>query len=222
MDQAQGIEAQEIDAMRQNCTSMLDAIGTTLSAQAASSAQQSPIVVCEQPRTGGRGRPMVQIDPIALQQLLELRGPENTAKILGCNTRTVRRRALDLGLVQPGAPVFTHETQPDGSVLKVYHRRKETHSADEEVYTAVDAVLRAYPEMGREKMIAAVKAEGVSATRRQVEAALLTLRGVSDPRKHRPIQRRVYTVPGSNYIWHHDGQHGMFFTRRNLHFSILH
>ena len=191
---------------------MLSSIDTAVSTRPANLlAQHHPIEVSEKTHTGKRGRPGIEIDAIALQQLLELRGPEGTAMFLGCSTRTVRRRALDLGLVCPGRPVFTYENQPDGTISKVYHRREEVHSTDEEVHIAVAALLETYPEIGREKMVAAVKVGGVSATRRQVEAALLMLRGPSNSKTRKPIQRRMYTVPGSNYMWHHDGQHGWYF-----------
>ena len=198
--------------MQQNCTSMAEAIDTAVSTQSAEcSPHNLPVTVSQQAHTSKRGRPPIEVDTVALQQLLELRGPESTGKLLGCSSRTVRRRALELGLVQPGAPVFTYEAQPDGSVSKVFHRQESVHSADEEVRIAVSAILETYPDIGREKMVAAIKGQGVSATRRQVEAALLALRGPSQSRTQKPIQRRVYTVPGSNYLWHHDGQHGPFF-----------
>ena len=190
---------------------MLEAVDAVASIRPANhNVHCSPVTISHQVHTGNRGRPAIEVDPTALQQLLELRGPESTGRLLGCSSRTVRRRALELGLVQPGAPVFTHETQPDGSVSRVFHRQESVHSTDEEVYSAISAVLETYPDLGREKMLAAVKGQGVSATRRQVEAALLMQRGPSESGKRRPIQRRVYTVPGSNYLWHHDGQHGLF------------
>jgi len=199
--------------MQQNCASMVEAIDSVVSTQVIEyDLQCSPVTVSDQAHTGKRGRPAVEVNPVAFEQLLELRGPKSTGQLLGCSYRTVRRRALELGLARPGPPVFTHETQPDGNVLKVFHRPESVHNTDEEVCTAVSAVLEIYPDMGREKMVAAVKARGVSTTRRQVEAALLTLRGPPDSGKRRPIQRRVYTVPGSNYLWHHDGQHGSSFT----------
>lgn len=210
--------------MQQNCASMVAAIDSVVSAQITDSnydSQRSPVTVSEQVHTGKHGRPAVEVNPVALEQLLELRGPKSTGKLLGCSYRTIRRRALELGLAQPGPPVFTYETQPDGNVLKVFHRPESAHNTDEEARIAVSAVLEIYPDMGREKMIAAVKARGVLATRRQVEAALLTLRGSPDSRKRRPIQRRVYTVPGSSYLWHHDGQHGSSFTwYRTLSWSL--
>ena len=201
--------------MQQNCAAMVDAIDALVNTRTIARGEQcSPVPISEQVHTGKRGRPATKINPVALQQLLELRGPKDTGELLGCSTRTIRRRALQLGLAQPGSAVFTHETQPDGSTSRVFHRRESVHSTDEEVHTAVFAVLQTYPDLGREKMIAALKAQGFSVTRRQVEATLLALRGPSASRR-RPIQRRVYTVPGSNYLWHHDGQHGLSFTHHH-------
>ena len=189
---------------------MLDSIDAVISTQPTDHLTQHhcPIAVSEQIHTGERGRPAVRIDPVALQQLLDLRGPVGAGEFLGCSTRTVRRRALELGLVHAGGPVFTYEHQPDGTVSKVYHRREEVHSTDEEVHVTIATVLETYPEIGREKVVAALKAEGISTTRRQVAAALLMLRGPSSSRTRKQIQRRTYTVPGANYMWHHDGQHG--------------
>lgn len=170
-------------AMQQNCASMVEAIDAVASTQSTDHSPHClPVTVSQQAHTGKRGRPVIEVNPVALQQLLELRGPESTGKLIGCSSRTVRRRALELGLVQPCAPVFTHEAQPDGSVSIVFHRRESVHSTDEEVYIGVSAVLGTYPDIGREKMLAAVKGQGVSATRRQVEAALLALRGPSGSR----------------------------------------
>ena len=194
----------------QNCEAMIRAMDAAISIQRVNHDPEcSPVTVSERIHTGKRGHPAVDIDPIALQQLLELRGPVDTAKFIGCSTCTVQQQALDLGLAQPGAAVFTYETQPDGSVAKVFCHRESTHSTNEVVHAAVSTVLEVYPNLGREKMISAVKAQGVLATRRQVEAALLVLRGPLDSRYRKPINRRTYTVPGSNYLWHHDGQHGL-------------
>jgi len=209
-DQAEGFTAHEMSTMQQNCTGMVEAIDAVAAQIVDHDIQGSPVAVSQKNHTGKRGRPAIEVDAVALQQLLELRGPGSTGELLGCSSKTVRRRALELGLVQPGAPVITHEVQPDGSISSVFHRRESQSNTDEEVCAAVSAVLETYPDFGREKLLAAVKAQGVSATRRQVEATLLLLRGPSESRNRRPIQRRVYTVPGSNYLWHHDGQHGLF------------
>ena len=149
--------------MQQNCVTMVNTINGAISTLN-HGPQRSPVTISEQTHIGKRGRPTTEIDPVALQHLLELRGPQDTGKLLGCSTRTIRRRALESGLAQPGAPISTDETQSDGSVLKVFHHRESARDTDEEVHIAVSVVLETYPDMGREKMIAAVKARSVSAT----------------------------------------------------------
>ena len=196
--------------MLQNCEAMVHAIDTFVLTQCINTDPHcSPVTISKWIHSGQCGRPAIAINPMALQQLLELRGPVDTANFLGCSTCTVRRQALKLGLAQPSAAVFTYEAQPDGSVSKVFHRQESTRGTNEAVRVAVSAALEVYPNLGREKMLSAIKAKGVSATRRQVEAALLMLRGPSDSKNRKPIQQRTYTVPGSNYLWHHDSQHGL-------------
>ncbi|KZT23192.1 hypothetical protein NEOLEDRAFT_1018521, partial [Neolentinus lepideus HHB14362 ss-1] len=55
---------------------------------------------------GRRGRPSIQIDRDFLEAALTLRGPAGVASVVKCSARTIRRRALDLGLVEPGPPVY--------------------------------------------------------------------------------------------------------------------
>lgn len=69
----------------------------------------APLVVSRKIKSGHRGRPRVEIDSTFLQQALDLRGPTHIAPVLGCSARTVRRRALEAGLVAPAAPVFQNE-----------------------------------------------------------------------------------------------------------------
>ena len=144
---------------------MLDSINAVVSTQLTNHLTQHhcPIVVSQQIHTGERGCPAVRIDPVVLQQLLDLRGPVGAGEFLGCSTCTVQRWALDLGLIHAGGPVFAYKNQPDGTVSKVYHRR-EVHSTDEEVHVTVATVLETYPEIGQEKVVAALKAKGISAT----------------------------------------------------------
>lgn len=70
---------------------MVDMINALVSTQATDHNQQcSSVTVSEQAHTGNHGCLATEIDPIALQQLLELRGPEDTGKLLGCSTHTVQ------------------------------------------------------------------------------------------------------------------------------------
>jgi hypothetical protein len=50
-------------------------------------------------RTRKRGRPRIEIDPDILSTALEMRGPTGLAPVFGTSPRTIRRRALELGLV---------------------------------------------------------------------------------------------------------------------------
>ncbi|KAJ7687447.1 hypothetical protein B0H17DRAFT_1136339 [Mycena rosella] len=57
--------------------------------------------------TGRRGRPHIRIDQVFLEHALQLQGPSGIATVVGLSTRTIRQRALDYGLAEPAAPVYT-------------------------------------------------------------------------------------------------------------------
>ncbi|KAJ7796810.1 hypothetical protein B0H14DRAFT_3494403 [Mycena olivaceomarginata] len=77
------------------------------------------LIVTTQVSTGGR--PRIEIDPAFLSHALTLRGPTHLRAIFGgASARTIRRRALEYGLVEPGQPVYTDTPQPDGSVSRTY------------------------------------------------------------------------------------------------------
>ncbi|KAJ7710327.1 hypothetical protein B0H17DRAFT_1223315 [Mycena rosella] len=71
-------------------------------------------------RTSQGGRPRVDIDPAFLSQALALRGPTHLQEVFNVSARTIRRRALEYGLVEPGAPVYTNTEQADGSTSRTY------------------------------------------------------------------------------------------------------
>ena len=55
-------------------------------------------------RTGRPGRPRIEINPAWLETALDIRGGTTSlGSIFQCAPRTVRRRALELGLVEPSA-----------------------------------------------------------------------------------------------------------------------
>ncbi|KAH9934591.1 hypothetical protein B0H21DRAFT_77070 [Amylocystis lapponica] len=63
---------------------------------ASSDPPDAPSLMVTQIRsTGRRGRPRIEIDSHFLRHALELRGPSQLSSVLGCSSRTVRRRALD-------------------------------------------------------------------------------------------------------------------------------
>ena len=72
-DQTQGLEVHEIQAMHQNCESMVEAIDTAASAQSTDHGPQcSPVTFFQQIHTGKCGCPALEVNTLALQQLLLL------------------------------------------------------------------------------------------------------------------------------------------------------
>lgn len=169
-----------------------------------------PLVVCRKVKTGGRGRPRIVIDPVFLQEALDLRGPTHIAPTLGCCSRTVRRRALDAGLVQPAAPVFVHHHQPDGVVTRTHTSttRPVASINDDELDTFIRDILEVFPDFGRSMISGRLKAAGYRVPRDRISTSYLRVHGTPGRFGDRAIHRRAYAVAGANSLWHHDGQHG--------------
>ncbi|KAJ8521328.1 hypothetical protein ONZ45_g1958 [Pleurotus djamor] len=149
---------------------------------------------------GEQGRPRIEIDPGLLGASLDLRGPSGLASVFGCSARTIRRRAIEYGLVEPGPPVYvTYEDEETGELLRWYSSSTAPTSqlTDDEVDLLVTHILNIFPSFGCRMLTGA--------------AANLT---------HRPIERRVYQVATPNSLWHHDGQHGMIRWRIVIHAFI--
>ncbi|KAG1884563.1 hypothetical protein F4604DRAFT_1976750 [Suillus subluteus] len=70
--------------------------------------------------TGRPGRPRIEIEPSILAPAIELHGPTHLAAVFQVSARTVRRRALEYGLVEPGAPVYVNYEAEDGTVTRFY------------------------------------------------------------------------------------------------------
>lgn len=173
----------------------------------------APLVVMRKvPNGKGTGRPRLDIDHHFLSSALKLRGPTGIARSLGCHPRTVRRRALKAGMVQPGTPVYRHELQPDGSVGLLWQSTAAAISSISNDPDALDAqiadILTIFPRFGRRMLSGALAARGFRVPRDRIDASYLRVHGVPAMFGDRTIDRRVYSVPGVNSLWHHDGQHG--------------
>ncbi|TFK82284.1 hypothetical protein K466DRAFT_459051, partial [Polyporus arcularius HHB13444] len=90
-------------------------------------------------KTGGRGRPMKNIDPTFLAHALSMRGPTAVARLLKCSPRHVRRQAVKHGLRDPGPPVIVHVHHPDGSTTR--HHRSVTAPVSTLSDHALDALV---------------------------------------------------------------------------------
>ncbi|KAI0368680.1 hypothetical protein BV20DRAFT_947886 [Pilatotrama ljubarskyi] len=143
----------------------------------AASASAPTLSVAQRVKTGKRGRPRLEIDPMFLEFALDLRGPTALSRVLDCHPRTVRRRALERGLVPPGAPVRTAVVLPDGSTAYEYtsSSRPVSTMTDAELDAAVAAVLQTFPSFGRKMIQGHFKSQGHNVPKTRIKDAYTRL-----------------------------------------------
>jgi hypothetical protein len=177
-----------------------------------------PIQVISKIHTGRRGCPRTEINPQFLQYALELRGPTGISKSLQtCSSRTVRCRALEYGFVEPGDPVCMEEEHPDGEVVQVYTSSTAPSStlSDEQLDSLILSILQVFPTFGRCMLCGHLLAQGHQVPCECIKNSYLQVHGSSGAFGERSIHCKVYSVVGANSLWHHNGQHGTPFHRKN-------
>lgn len=161
-------------------------------------------------RTGKPGRPRIQIDRSFLDQAMALRGPHTIGPLLKCHPRTVRRRALEYQMVEPGDPVKKVVVNPDGHLQTVWTSTTPAMSTftDEELDRAMGEILQMFPFFGRRMIAGALLGMGHRVSEGRIRESYIRVWGAPSAFGTRPIVRKVYWVPGVNSLWHHDGNHG--------------
>lgn len=161
--------------------------------------------------TGRRGRPRVDIEPELLEIALSMRGSTHLASVFGCAPRTIRRRALEYGLAEPGPPVYVDYTDDEGNTTRFFTAAIGDPSglSDDELDAITRQILETFPAFGRRMIGGHMKHLGHDVPRRRIQESYTRVHG---PPVHgafglRRIQRRVYSVPGPNSLCHHDGHH---------------
>jgi hypothetical protein len=172
-----------------------------------------PLIFGERVASGEPGRPAINIRPEDLAQLTTGRiTHEQVALIYNCSTRTIRRRLLDYGLSSPGPAVYVDEPQPDGTVIRTCSagvRSDLSSLTDDELDQIMLSIYEQFPSFGRRMIDGYLLQLGERVPRQRVINSYLRVIGPSTSTfATRRIQRRVYSVPGPNSLWHHDGQHG--------------
>lgn len=171
-----------------------------------------PIALGQRIRTGHRGRPAVHIEPEQLSGLSIGRTTRTSLEgKFHCCARTIRRRLVKYGISLPGqAPLF--QTTVAGETV-----RPEQAGAcadlsaitEEELDLLVLDIHTQFPSFGRRLIDGCLLQLGYRIPRQRLQTACLRVLGTSNrqfgPRR---LFRRVYSVPGPNSLWHHDGQHG--------------
>jgi len=162
--------------------------------------------------TGNVGRPTIHIPPGTLATALGFRGPTHLASVFNCSARTVRRRALEYGLAEPGPPVYVEYEHDDGTTFKFYGGGNDPIStlSDNDLDEITSQIVEIFPNFGRRMIDGHLQHLGHRVPRSRIQASYSHVHGAPassfGPRR---IQRRVYSVPGPNSLAHHDGQHGM-------------
>jgi hypothetical protein len=169
-------------------------------------------------RTGKRGRPRKEINRDWLARMHGIRGVSGLASLLDTSSRTVRRRLVDYELVEPGVSPIQRHILDDGTIEIVYNSEppERPRLSEAEVDSMVASHLEIFPNFGRTMLAGALRSRGQRITRREVRASYDRLQGgPTQTFADRRIHRRAYHVAGPNSLWHHDGQHGMCFLKKN-------
>ena len=85
---------------------------------------------------------------------------------------------------------------------------------------AVPSIKRRHPNAGEVMLEGHLRAEGIHVQRSKVRKAIQDLDPSVTSRKRPAIQRRVYSVPYPNYLWHLDGNHKLMRWRFVVHQCI--
>jgi len=182
--------------------------------QSADIPDADPIQLTNRTYAGQRGRPRIEINATVLEESYSHRGPTQLGDVFGVSSRTVRRRALELGFVEPGEPVYVEFEDSEGKITRYY-----TGSSSSSVSTLSDAeldaimlqILNSFPTFGRRMIDGHLKYLGHHVPRSRIQGSYARVHGPPvSAFGARRIHRRVYNVKGYNSLCHHDGQHGMY------------
>ncbi|TFK60100.1 hypothetical protein BDN72DRAFT_724977, partial [Pluteus cervinus] len=111
--------------------------------------------------TGRRGRPRKEINRSFMEQALETSSLAQIARELKCHVRTVRRRAIEIGLREPCPPMFSTTTidGEDHTVLTTATAPVSTLS-DEYLDREVLDILHLFPFFGKRMIKATLLTRG--------------------------------------------------------------
>lgn len=173
--------------------------------------QAEPVIFAHLHHTGRRGRPARILDPDILALLYQFRGPAHLAKVFDCSARTVRRTALDYGIVEPCPPVYVEFDDPNtGHRFRLYQSSTAPVSTltDNELDSVLSYILEIFPAFGRRMITGHLKHMGHNVPRERLRSSYERVAGAPASLLAQPVQRKKYSVPHPNALWHHDGQHG--------------
>jgi len=190
-------------------------------------------------RTGNRGRPRIQIDPEFLQWAYSHRTTSGIRRFLNVGRSTVRNALLNYGIaqpqqspfasedeqVEPGTLVEDHLLDPElpsptqlphdvvGSAPQVTSFTGPVSSLTDDQLDELVIHLRSHFRCAGISMLdGMLRRLGHRVPRDRIRGSLMRIDPVHRVFQRIRIRRRVYSVPGPNSLWHHDGQHGKYFS----------
>lgn len=164
--------------------------------------------------TGRPGRPRIEFDPDALATALQYRGVTDVGRMFNTSARTARRAGLQLGLLEPGQPVYVDVQGDDGQLYRQWTSSTGVQSdlTDAELDNVMREILQVFPTHGWRMLDGSLEYRGQRVPRRRIQESYSRVNGPNTRNGFgvRRIQRRVYRVTAFNSLVHHDGQHGAF------------
>lgn len=202
-------ETAELHTMHSTLDAIIQALRVTLQQQS-TRPENNTAQVIQVFRSGAKGRPSHRIDDAFLRACFGIATDSHIAKILGCSARTVRRRAIQAGLVEAGNPVFIYNA--NGQRLRQQDTRAKKRYADEELDRLVYEALQQFPSFGRRLLRGHLRSQHPQYLISDVQLRHSLRRVEAVPRifGNRRIRRRRYQCAGPMAVVHHDGQHSEF------------
>ncbi|KAF7358806.1 Integrase catalytic domain-containing protein [Mycena sanguinolenta] len=132
--------------------------------------------------------------------------------VAGVASRTIRRRALEYGLVEPAAPVFIEDVDEAGVVVRTYITSTTgpvSEISDDELDELMHYILEIFPTFGRRMIAGHLRQLGHHIPTARIRESYNRVHGPPVSYSSHPTGRQPYRVAGPNSLSHHDGQHGL-------------
>jgi hypothetical protein len=141
------------------------------------------------------GRPRARVEKGDLQYLKNIKFTwSEMSTFLGVSTKTLQRRA------------------------KEWNIENYSSTTDQELDAMVREVLLDFPTAGEVMLNGHLRSRGFHVQRARLRNSIHRIRGFNT--LNQPIQRRSYSVPGPNYLWHVDGNHKLVRFKLVIHAAI--
>ncbi|KAK7043060.1 hypothetical protein VNI00_008798 [Paramarasmius palmivorus] len=244
VDQYSGVfdSIEELHLLQQNLQKMLIDV-QALYDHAVNSTHQGRPPLVQREYTGGRGRPKTTINPEFLSWAYTQRSITGISRFLGVGRTTVRQALLDLGIAVPGQDPFPDRNQVDTEPDDLLDPDMELPAqlpddvpaaspssrtlpgylsdiSDTDLDLMIFKLKLHFPRAGIRILDGMLRRLGHVVPYERIRLSLERIDPVHRVFKRITLRRRGYSVPGPNYLWHHDGQHGLIRWRIVIHAFI--